>query len=111
MIVDITEKNFEEEVLNSKIPVVLDFWTSWCGPCKMMHQVFDEVEQEVGERLKIGRINIDVEAGLAQRFNIISIPSFVFYKGGERMNETIEVGLMAIEKFLPMAESYVGNLR
>lgn len=111
MIVDITEKNFEQEVLQSEVPVVLDFWAAWCGPCKMMHNVFDEVEKECSKTLKIGRVNIDVEVGFAQRFSIISILSFFFFKGGKQLNEKAEVGLTAVEKFIPMAEGYVGGLR
>lgn len=77
------ENNFADEVMKSEIPVMIDFYADWCGPCHMMAPVVDQLTEEYDGRIKIGKINVDEESGLAARFGIQSIPSFVFIKDGE----------------------------
>ena len=76
-VLTITSKNFEQEVLKSDLPVLLDFWASWCGPCKMMSPIVDEVAKELNGKAKVGKINVDEEPNLASSFNIMSIPTLV----------------------------------
>ena len=77
----ITEKNFEDEVMKSDRPVLLDFWAPWCGPCRMLAPEVNEIADEHPE-IKVGKINVDEEPGLANAFQISSIPTLVLMKGG-----------------------------
>ncbi len=87
-IVELTKDNFEQEVLASKIPVVIDFWATWCGPCKMQSPVLDKVAAEMGDKIKVCKVNVDEQPGIAMEYRIASIPTLVFMKYGmfqERM--------------------------
>ena len=77
------ENNFENEVLKSDVPVMIDFYADWCGPCRMMSPVVEMLASDYDGRVKIGKINVDEEMGLAARFGVQSIPSFVFIKDGK----------------------------
>ena len=78
-----TDENFEEEVLHSKIPVLVDFYADWCGPCKMIAPVLDEIAAEYGSRLKIAKLNIDDNPETPPKFGIRGIPTLMLFKGGE----------------------------
>ncbi len=78
-----TESNFEAEVLKSDIPVLVDFYADWCGPCKMMMPVVDKLAHTYEGKIKVGKINADEEGDLAGRYGIMSIPSFLIFKNGE----------------------------
>ncbi len=78
--IEITDKNFEAEILNSSIPALVDFWASWCGPCKMIAPVIEEIAAEYSSRLKVGKVNTDENPNLCARFTIISIPTLMIFK-------------------------------
>ncbi|HKL99876.1 MAG TPA: thioredoxin [Mobilitalea sp.] len=81
--IKITKSNFEEEVLNSKEPVLLDFWASWCGPCRMVGPTVEEISDEVVGSAKVGKINVDEESELAEQFRVMSIPTLMVMKEGK----------------------------
>ena len=90
-IMNITSKNFENEVLNSDVPVLVDFWASWCGPCKMMSPVVEEIAKEMEGKAKVCKINVDEEQELAMKYSIMSIPTFLVFKDGKVTNSTLGV--------------------
>ena len=87
-VVHITKSNFEELVLNNSKPVLLDFWATWCGPCRMVAPIVEEIAAE-REDILVGKINVDEEMELAVRFGIISIPTLVVMKSGEIANKAV----------------------
>jgi len=87
--IEINETNFESEVLKSNQPVLVDFWAEWCGPCKMLAPVLDEIAREQGDRIKIAKVNVDDNPALAQRYGIQSIPTLLYFSNGEVQNQTI----------------------
>lgn len=80
--IHITNENFEKEVLNSEIPVLVDFWAPWCGPCKMLGPVIEEISNEVTD-IKICKINVDEQQELAMKYSVMTIPTLIVFKGGE----------------------------
>lgn len=86
---NITKSNFEKEVISSEIPVVLDFWATWCGPCKMLSPVLDELAAEYSDRARFCKVNVDDELELSARFGIASIPTLIFFKNGEILKKTV----------------------
>ena len=79
----VTDSNFQDEVLSSDIPVLVDFWAEWCGPCKMIAPILEELAVEQDGVLKIAKVNVDDAPGLAQRFEVMSIPTLILFKDGE----------------------------
>ena len=90
-VINLDSNNFEEEVINSNKPVLIDFWASWCGPCKMMAPVVDSIAEELGDKVKVCKINIDEEQSLALKYNVMSIPTFIVIKNGKETGRTIGV--------------------
>ena len=82
-VLKITEENYENEVLKSNIPVIIDFYADWCGPCKMMSPIIDTISEELGDNVKVGKINTDENTNLAMQYGIMSIPTILIIKNGE----------------------------
>jgi thioredoxin 1 len=85
----ITNENFEAEVLNSPIPVLLDFWAAWCGPCRAVGPIISEIADDYEGRLKVGKINVDEQGELATRHAVMSIPMLVVYKDGSPVQHQV----------------------
>ena len=86
----ITKDNFDAEVLKAEGTVLIDFWASWCGPCRMLSPIVDEVA-EAHPDLKVGKINIDEEPALAERFSVMSIPTLMVFRNGEKIKDSVGV--------------------
>jgi len=82
-IIEVNQDNFQTEVLGSEVPVLVDFWASWCGPCRAIAPVLDELAEEMGDKVRIAKLNVDDQRELAAKFQVSSIPSFFLFKDGE----------------------------
>jgi thioredoxin 1 len=87
LINNVTEASFEEEVLKSTSPVLVDFWAEWCGPCKMIAPVLEELATELDGQLKISKVDVDAEAGLASQYGITAIPTLLLFKNGQIVDQ------------------------
>lgn len=102
---EITKNNFTDEVMNSDMPVLLDFWATWCGPCRMISPIVKELAEEYSGKLKVGKVNVDEEAELASAFGITSIPTIVLIKNGKTVNSSI--GFMTKDQLVKMINNEV----
>ena len=92
-VVDISDDQFEDEVLNASIPVLVDFWAEWCGPCKMVAPLLDEIADSYSGKLKICKVNVDLYEKTAQQYAVKGIPTMILFQGGE--NVGIKVGALS----------------
>jgi thioredoxin 1 len=83
MAIDVTEATFEQEVLKSETPVIVDFWAEWCGPCHAVAPVLEKIVEERGDQIKLVKVNIDKEQGLSIKYGVMSIPTMILFKEGE----------------------------
>ncbi|MBR3607584.1 MAG: thioredoxin [Lachnospiraceae bacterium] len=100
-VVDVKKSTFESEVLKCEKPVIVDFWASWCGPCRMLSPIVDEVAGET-DVIKFCKINVDEEPDLASQFKVMTIPTLIVFKGGEEVKRN--VGVISKEEILKLAE-------
>ena len=102
---DITDDSFEQEVLNASTPVVVDFWAPWCGPCRKLGPVLDEVSEELGEKVKIVKVNTDENLKTAKEYSISGLPSLLIFKDGQAVERL--VGLMPKSSIISNVEKHL----
>ena len=88
---NLNKDNFEKEVMEANVPVLIDFWASWCGPCRMMSPVIDKIAEEMGDKVKVCKVNVDENHELAEKYEIMTIPAFIIVKNGAETGRTIGV--------------------
>ena len=104
--IEFTESNFENEVIQSDVPVLVDFWAPWCGPCKMVAPIVEEISGEYAGRLKVGKLNTDDNQMVASQFGVMSIPTLMIFKGGEVVERI--VGAQGKESLTTKIDSVIG---
>ena len=92
---ELTDQNFDQEVLKSNVPVLVDFWAPWCGPCQMMGPIIKELAEQLGDKVKVGKLNVDENGAVSSQYGIMSIPALKIFKGGVVVKEY--VGVQALE--------------
>jgi len=90
-VVEVTEANFDEEIMNAGKPAVVDFWAAWCGPCRMMHPIIEELAKDMEGEAVVGRCNVDENQGLAMKYNVTAIPTLVVFKDGKQVDTLVGV--------------------
>lgn len=103
---EFTDSSFDQDVVNSETPVLVDFWAEWCGPCKMIAPTVDAFADEFAGKVKVGKVNVDENAATAQRFNIRGIPTLLLFKGGKVVDQ--RVGAVGKSELAKMVEPHVG---
>jgi len=91
MAMEFTDQNFETEVLKSEKPVLVDFWAAWCGPCQIMGPIVEELAEEVKEKFKVGKLNVDENRETAGKYGVMSIPTLIIFKGGKDVKQLVGV--------------------
>lgn len=106
MAVMITNENVEQEINKSELPILLDVYATWCGPCQQMAPIFDELEKELGDKCKFAKLNVDEARELSIQYGVTSVPTFVFIKNGEIKHK--ETGYMGKEDLQAKIEEFIG---
>jgi thioredoxin 1 len=104
-VVTITRENFEQEVIKSDTPVLVDFWASWCGPCMAIGPIIDEIANDYDGKLKVGKLNVDEQGELAKKYRVMSIPTIMIFKNGEVAERV--VGARAKSEFAGLIDSHL----
>lgn len=105
MEIKLTQSNYDGEVLKSNVPVLADFWASWCGPCQMLSPTIEELAKEYDGKIKVGKVNVDEEAELAAQNAIVSIPTVIMFVDGKPVEKL--VGAHSIDEYEDMIEKYI----
>ncbi len=105
-VLEIKDSNFDTEVLRSEVPVLVDFWAEWCGPCKMMAPTVDAIATEYAGKLKVAKVDVDENGGTAMRYNIRGIPTLLLFKDGRVVEQ--RVGAVGKSEVVKMLQSHVG---
>jgi thioredoxin 1 len=96
-----TDASFDQDVINAEVPVLVDFWAEWCGPCRMMTPTVDAIANDYLGRLKVGKVNVDENGGIAMRYNIRGIPTLLLFKGGKVVEQKVgAVGKTDVQKMV-----------
>jgi thioredoxin 1 len=103
---EITNDNFETEVIQSDVPVMVDFWANWCGPCRMIAPIVEELAETYEGKAKIGKLDVDSHQEIAMKYKIMSIPNVLFFKGGEVVDQVI--GAVPKKQFIEKIDKLVG---
>ena len=101
----ITDSNFDDEINNSQLPILVDFWAEWCGPCKMIAPILDEIAKEYGEKLKICKIDVDSNPDIAPKFGIRGIPTLIMFKDGNA--ESTKVGAVSKSQLIEFVDEII----
>jgi thioredoxin 1 len=104
--VPVTDSNFQSEVLSSEQPVLVDFWATWCGPCRMVAPIVEEIAGEQNGKLKVAKVDVDQNPQVAQQFGVMSIPTLIVFKGGQPVERL--VGYMPKAKLLQALSPHLG---
>ncbi len=106
-VTDVRAETFDSEVLQSSVPVLVDFWAPWCGPCKMLAPTVEQLAEEYSGKLKVVKVNTDEAPAVANRYNVMSIPTLILFVNGQPVER--EVGLQPIEKLRQLVDKHVGS--
>jgi thioredoxin 1 len=104
-IITLNDKNFQDEIKETQVPILVDFWAEWCAPCRMIAPMLDEIADEYEGKIKIGKLNVDQNRSIAAQFGVMSIPTLIVFKGGEMVEQMI--GAQPKENLLKVLQSVI----
>jgi thioredoxin 1 len=104
-IIILNDKNFQDEIKGTQVPILVDFWAEWCAPCRMIAPMLDEIAEEYEGKVKIGKLNVDQNRSIAAQFGVMSIPTLIVFKGGEMVEQMI--GAQPKENLLKVLQSVI----